>query len=215
MSGYTLETCSDWVSGAIDAGERGLADYGVALDVMLEDLRGRILDIGSSKTQRFAHECAALYACLQIPGPTIVSVSPDMKHREWREELIVSPGFEHKTVAAVGSELPFPDNTFRSVLSLGALTMYAGFEGSVRAKPAVVTGWMSEILRVLEPGGMARIGGMYLPETHDQYRDAFGEVERPGTLAIEPCYYPGNVPIMTTAREPQHMHRLVIQKPHV
>jgi hypothetical protein len=207
-----IETTQDWIPGKINASEKSMYDYAYGLNITRYDLNGRILDLGSGLTQQFNTDMHSLCEREGIPEPEVFSLSPDVVSKRYRSKLIASSGFENRTVAGLGQMLPFLENVFRSIFAVGSLTNYAGFEGNVQATSEVVTIWMGELIRTLEPGGSAKLAGIYDPETHDMYQEAFKPLGALATIEIQPIFLPTGEPLITPEDVPRQIHRMVIQK---
>lgn len=98
-----------------------------------DDLKGLVLDIGPGDAELFSREMALL-------GRSVVSVNPQLVFPRSAEMAIggfayVQRGpfmmteesrlpWQRKSVAGLAQELPFGDNTFGSIVSLGAIPAY-------------------------------------------------------------------------------------------
>lgn len=138
---------------------------------------GRILDLGSGATERFARELALANEALlgrrlvQAVGnvslaqyrdicrnSSVFTVNPDYVDAEIGETLIenvtkIAP-WGHKSTAALGQALPYTDESFRGIFAYSSLSAYQGPEYDMDAAEQ----WLGETVRVLEPGGVAFIG---------------------------------------------------------
>ena len=132
--------------------ERTLLDDYAPHAEFLESLGGRVLDVGGG---------AGLAARFLPPGTSYVVVDPSSvwKSPEWVEfgAAFRGSGPEPHFIAAGGEDLPFPDADFDSVLSFWSLNHVAD--------PARC---LSEMLRVLKPGGRARL---VLEDTEPRWLD--------------------------------------------
>jgi len=138
-----------------DGRERDLETYEGMLGFSKEDLKGKnVLDIGSGEKEVFSKELK------DDIGVGVVSVNPDFSMEDFGKHVKNKPVEERKSLAAIGQELPFKNETFDKVFSLYALTTFASHDAeSIRQ-------WMSEITRVLKPGGEIRLApiGAYSEE---------------------------------------------------
>lgn len=194
----------EWMVGATDASERPLDDYILALDITQSDLRGRVLDLGSGALQYLNAE---LKSC--GIDADITSVNPDMAIDRFSSELLRSSGYENKTVAAIGQQLPFRDGSFDHILSLGAMTIYAGPDVVPKLS---VQAWMSELVRVLNIGGSARLGPVYGEEFLPTYVSYFDEMNLSASLVIEPVVSGGKQLETDEGHHSLRLYRLVIDK---
>ncbi len=205
---------TEWRRDTILAPERGVMDYVGGLGLFLDDFDGKVLDLGSGSEQRLNEEVGMI---LQAnPGldihPDIVSLSPDMINSTYREQLRQSPGFENKTVAALAEHLPFESESFDRVLGLGSVVIYAGFEGEGSDGMERVQAWLEEVVRVLKPGGEARLGMLYGEGDHQKYIDAFNSLSLDANIKIEQALDTDGEPFYTTSIPQQYVYRLVITK---
>lgn len=139
-----LKSSSD-ESAKIDAdSERGFRTYSYMLGFTEVDIIGKkILDVGAGITAKFAREVEE-----KNKGTFIVSVSPDYSIKKHSERTEKSGA--KNLVAAVGQELPFADKSFDMVVSLFVLCHVENIKDKIKI--------LSEITRVLRPGGIAYIG---------------------------------------------------------
>lgn len=119
---------------------RDLAKYQKYLQITHDDLhqlKGKtVLDIGSGENQTMQREIKSQY-------PTIHLVSTTLHHREGMPT-------ESPTVVAYAQEQPFADESFDEVWALFSTPYYL-------PDVASLTAVFQEIVRVLKPGGWARI----------------------------------------------------------
>lgn len=165
-----------------DIAERSLDIYVELTGFPMEELKGKkVLDIGSSSTQKFAHEAAK-------HNITVVSLSPDLRMENYRKILEnyknnkgkmdqlrrKTRGHKWKklAVAAVAEHLPFQDNSFDAEVGLMSITNY----------------WLTiehykegftEIIRTLKPGGKAYLypitSEFYFSEDFHKMLDSFSD----------------------------------------
>lgn len=195
----------EWHRGATASLERSLGEYAMALDLNRSDFDGRVLDLGSGALQILNTEIRQY-----IDGCNIISVNPDTAQGDFRKGLIASAGFESKTVAAVAQQLPFGDELFDSVLGLGSVTIYAAPD---YVPEWSVAAWVSEISRVLRPGGTAKLGPIYGAGSCAAFQDIY-ERTRLGEstcMTFEPVTW-DDKPVMTNTADPKHLHRLILHK---
>jgi ubiquinone/menaquinone biosynthesis C-methylase UbiE len=126
-------------------GGRSLGEYEKFLGFQRDELSGKtVIDLGSGPTERFSRE-------LKESGidVNVISINPDYKSEKQRKEIVTNPEWQKKSVAAIGQELPFQDNSIDEVLGLYSVSWYADTEFEQV---------LPEVYRVLKPGGVARIG---------------------------------------------------------
>ena len=129
--------------------ERGLEDYESYLGLKREDLDGKdVLDLGSGETEKFSRE-------LKEAGinANVIPLNPDASMERFRKKLEATPGYQGKTVAALAQKMPFKDESFDEILGLYSVTVHAAPAENMQ----VAKQWMSEIIRLLKPGGEARL----------------------------------------------------------
>ena len=145
---------TSWISETSDrqGRERGLETYQDYLGIKKEDLRGKdILDLGSGETERFSRELKAAGI-----DANVICVNPDYSIERFRKANSALPDWQKKSVAAIAQELPFKDECFDEVFAVYSITVFASpskIGGNIEATKR----WLSEIVRVLKPGGEARI----------------------------------------------------------
>lgn len=113
----------------------------------LEDKR--VLDLGAGQGANLAKELG-----LANIDAEVVSLSPDFSFEEIREELFKSLP-ESKFVAGVGQALPFADESFDYIFAIGV-------DDHIHS-PRIFKFFISEMARVLKPGGQAKYGPIYRP----------------------------------------------------
>jgi ubiquinone/menaquinone biosynthesis C-methylase UbiE len=128
-------------------GGRELEQYSDDLGLSLDDFQGkRVLDLGAGLNLKFATqlEAAGLSA-------SVISYSPFLAKDDLRRDaLAIAPqNVTAKSVAGMAEELPFADGSFDKVVSIHMLS-YVAPESRIAV--------MSEICRVLAPGGVAYVG---------------------------------------------------------
>ncbi len=205
---------TEWRRDTIQAPERGVMDYVGGLGLYLDDLDGKILDLGSGSEQRLNEEVSMILKAnpnLDV-HPDIISLSPDMVNHLYREQLKQSPGFENKTVAALAEHLPFESESFNRVFGLGSVIIYAGIESGGLEYESRIGPWLSEVVRVLKPGGEARLGMLYGEEDHQKYIDVFNSLGLDADIKIEQALDNNGEPFYTTTIPQQYVYRLVITK---
>lgn len=145
----------------IDVWERGVKTYEKELNFDVKDLEGeKVLNLGSGSTLLFEREVREA----KVPCD-IVSVSPDYASEKHRKRLFEERSRiaalvdkikgrkpklvleDAQVVAAIGQDLPFPDEVFDRILCSHVLEHVE----NKKAYQALIR----EALRVLRPGGMA------------------------------------------------------------
>ncbi|OGQ44850.1 MAG: hypothetical protein A3H42_01280 [Deltaproteobacteria bacterium RIFCSPLOWO2_02_FULL_46_8] len=156
--------------------ERDLEEYEGFLGFRREELAGKtILDIGSGETELFSRGLQE-----HVPSANMISVNPDYSIKRFRKTIGETSHWQKKSVAAIGQELPFNDASFDVVLALKSVADFS----SPEANPVAAQSWMREIVRVLKPGGVARIAPI-LSEADQEvwesaYRPLFDELQSQG-----------------------------------
>ena len=156
------DTQSGWDTS--DIGLRSLEEYVTYTGFPFKELKGKkVLDIGSSSTQRFADEAAKHKI-------TVVSLSPDLRLKEYRKRLEEhkknkpkrSRSYRRKwkelAIAAIAENLPFKDSSFDAEVGLMSITNYWNNMDQYKRG-------FAEIIRTLKPGGKAYL----YPITKDFY----------------------------------------------
>lgn len=128
--------------GQYPAEGRDVLRYREDMGFELSELEGKkILDLGSSTHARFA-------TSLRENGihAEVVSLSPDYNDHKFRSALAqADPSGMH--VAALGQEMPFPDNTFDVIVSMRLVEHLKDRKEYI----AII----KEVIRVLKSGGKA------------------------------------------------------------
>ncbi len=149
------ENWKEWQRGSTfytAASESGqdLATYEKELGFDRKELQGlTVLDLGSGATEKFSRE-------LKQAGveADVISLNPDLQKKSVRDMVQEKADWQEKSIAATAQELPFMDQSFDRIFGLNSVTLYAnprqGFERTER--------WLSEVVRVLKPGGEAIVG---------------------------------------------------------
>ncbi len=138
--------------------DRSLKNYLELLDLNIEELKGKkILDLGSGRLQRFPRE---LLQKIEDKAE-VVGLDITLKEEERRKEIKEAQPYLYNSdklglIAASFLQLPFQDNSFDLVLSLYGMPLYLTSEDEEMSKENIRRSVM-EILRVLKPGGEARI----------------------------------------------------------
>ncbi len=139
-------------------GGRSLKDYEQDLGFKKEDLNTKeVLDLGSGESERLARE-------LKSNGITanVVSLNPDYvveSYERYRKAYENFPGREKgKSVAAIGQNLPFKDESFDAIFALWSISEYLQKEDELEKA-------FREVYRVLKPGGTARISPFSFRQT--------------------------------------------------
>jgi SAM-dependent methyltransferase len=129
--------------------EGGLLEYEEDLGLNHEDLEGKtILDLGAGTTEKFARDIkeAGIKAKVYSLSPDYNDVGYILPRRY--------PNWRGNRVAAIAQRIPFKENSFDLIVSTYAVTYAANGTPMVQK-------WVSEIGRVLKPGGEARLGPHY------------------------------------------------------
>jgi len=150
--------------------ERGLELYEIYLGFKKEELEGKdVLDLGSGETEKFERE-------LKEAGVSanVIPLNPDYSAGSFKNKLETTPGWQGKTVAASAQEMPFKEESFDRIFALYSVTVFS----HPFLHPEEAKKWMSEIARVLKPGGEARLApAAEGPEnTLEVWRGEFGDL---------------------------------------
>lgn len=200
----------EWRPQTTEAYERALSDYILALGLSRKDLAGDILDLGSGALQYFNTQLRE-YGI----NARITSVNPDMREDKYRRELVgtegfaVSQGYDGQTVAAIAQMLPFKDESFDRVFSLGALTSYANPKN---VSEESVIAWMHEIVRVLRPEGQAYLAPIYGEDLHHLYEQCFIKSQISADICIEPVLTFDGDAVYTNDDTQRQLYRVCFQK---
>lgn len=123
---------------------RGIREYETILGFDRKSLEGKtILDVGSGSLELFSKELNKLGLRARV-----ISLNPDYIHESYRL-LSQDEDWQKLSVAAIGQELPFRNDTFDRVFGVESITRYMS---PYRNKDAAQK-WGLEIGRVLKPGG--------------------------------------------------------------
>lgn len=165
-----------------------------------------VLDLGSGATEKFAFQIGLAMMHSQklitrsevvttrtLPEEikakvNVVSLNPEYRGSELRKQ-VQTERWLGKSVAAEASYLPFATGSFDTVVSLGAVTIYADpVQYSDYARL-----WLSEAMRVLKERGIAFFGPIYpnmvkQKGTVKAYRNLLQELYRsqPHTYSLKP-----------------------------
>ncbi len=146
--GYDKEDTMHWF-----AEDNGLEQYENLLGFNRQDLEGKIiLDLGTSPSNRLAKDIkeAGINATVVGLSPDLVNLIPnELQGEKLRDE------WNRIGVAAIAQAMPFRDSSIDEILGAYSVTWKATtYKEQVQA-------WVSEISRVLKPGGEARLGPNY------------------------------------------------------
>lgn len=153
MNGESRERAFQYEKDTTDRGgrERGLELYEDFLGFKRGELEGlKVLDLGTGETERFSRE-------LKNSGidATVINLNPDYSMEKTRKTLGRALDRTKISVAATAQELPFKDESFDRALGLYSVTVFAD-PGPIGGNPEATKLWISEVNRVLKPGGEAR-----------------------------------------------------------
>ena len=135
---------------SLSSAEKGrtLTEYLNFFGLTKRKLYGKnVLDFGSGKDTLLAQELAN--------KASVISVSPDYANPDYYVEL--PEGAPETRVAAVGSALPFPDNTFDIIFGLHVMEHIDEFSRNEDGLSSRDLTFL-EIIRVLKDGGTAYFG---------------------------------------------------------
>ncbi len=143
--------------------EQALEFYREELGVTNEELEGNvILDLGSGEGEPFGQD-------LKTAGinAEVISLNPDLgpdKFNEYRERLKNNPNWSKLSVSGIGQVLPFRNETFDTVLAAKSVSSYAApfanYKSNSLDNEKAPEFWLREIIRVLKPNGIARVGAI-------------------------------------------------------
>jgi ubiquinone/menaquinone biosynthesis C-methylase UbiE len=181
-------------------GGRDLEDYKENLGFDEKDLEGKtVLDLGSGSLEKLSRE-------LKKKGidANVVSLNPDYVLEKYRKIIANQKDWQKKSAAGIAQELPFRDDTFDKIFSLEAVTFY--MDALHESKDAEA--WAKEVVRVLKPGGEARLGeilGMKGEAKQEAWQKIIDMIKASGADAKIEAY---------TVKEPiaRPRYRLIIKK---
>ncbi|KKT82705.1 MAG: hypothetical protein A3B99_01815 [Candidatus Yanofskybacteria bacterium RIFCSPHIGHO2_02_FULL_44_12b] len=157
----------------IPTSDRGLDKYLLDLGLTREELAGkRILDLGSG-TRRFAKEVEDNGIVADVFSVDPIFEDPDQKIEKGADELAGQlaetdrPSITKKTVAALGENLPFKDNSFDFILAEYSLPAHAISEKQIDE-------FFQNSMRSLRVGGELR----FCPPVNLQRKELTAYVER-------------------------------------
>lgn len=131
--------------------DRSLHEYEQEFGFKVAELGKKVLDLGSGTSERFAREARQYGVNVTSVNPQLID--PDVR----RQRKILGGETTHvNSVAALAQNLPFPNETFDSVVSFYAVPMHL--------REAEYTPAILEIHRVLKTHGNAYIGPVIKPE---------------------------------------------------
>jgi len=115
------------------------------LGLRVEQLRGRVLELGSGKTEKLKDTSGLPTDC------EIISLSKHIFRGidPYISALSEKPTWDKKTIEGGATALPFADESFDWVISVDAIPLF------LTSREAVETAF-KEVWRILKPGGEAR-----------------------------------------------------------
>jgi ubiquinone/menaquinone biosynthesis C-methylase UbiE len=141
---------------ALTISDRGLSDYESILDFDKNDFKGKtVLDLGSGQTERFSRELKDFDNDTEI-----VSLNPDYSINHIRKRMPKSEDHQKMSVAAIAQDLPFGSESFDRIVALYSVPWYY----NPQENPEAYEAWISEIIRVLKPKGIARLGPVFVED---------------------------------------------------
>lgn len=164
--------------------ERRLSAYVSSMHIPpneLDTTGSIVLDLGSGSRQGLAREAAAaglrtkvvsLDPRMALPAQTDLSLTVN----NMQERLLGRANPQPYTVAALGSALPFADNSFNAVYASWSLPYY-----SRTADDALSS--IREMLRVTKPGGVVR--AVPVPSRFDSIIDGLTDISTPRLTRVE------------------------------
>ena len=140
----------------------------------LSDLKGVVLDLGSGDLDRFSREAAT-------EGISVISVDPFLVTARQRHHVTSGIHTEfnwytrlpwaNRSIAALAQELPVKDESVDTIVSCAAIPGYLD--------PDDYPAHLSEIQRILRPGGFAKLFPLIeveeAPYVRDRYVSALAE----------------------------------------
>lgn len=154
MSESIEKNWREWVEETSDrqGRERDLENYEGYLGFKREDLKGKVvLDLGSGETELFSRDLKRA----EIDAD-VIALNPDYSIKRFRKTVEKIPDWQRKSVAAIGQELPFNDGVFDRIFGLYSVTVFSDPHPQF-GNPEAAKRWLAEIMRVLKPGGEARL----------------------------------------------------------
>ena len=147
------ENWRKWVpETSIQSNERSLKTYEGYLGFKRDDLKGKtVLDLGSGKTELFSRSVRD-----NGINTNVISLNPDYSLEKSRQSIKEKADWGKKSVAAIGQELPFRDEFFDKILAVYSVASFSNPHKEI-GNPEAAEKWVSEIVRVLKPGGEARL----------------------------------------------------------
>jgi SAM-dependent methyltransferase len=129
--------------------DRSFKEYRTLLNLPEKELKGKfVLDIGAGTTQKFAKQAAK-------KGIKVVTTNPELTNKFYRLAIDQREWWQLRkperplSVAALGQNLPFKNESFDAITSLIAVPHYLPDDNQVIHQS------FQEMLRVLKPGGKA------------------------------------------------------------
>jgi len=152
--------------GSIPKEGRGLSDYERLLDFNRQDLIGKIvLDLGSGRNENFSRDLIS-----QNIKSTVISLNPEYQNEKKRKNVSNLSDWQKNSVAGEGGALPFKDESFDQVLGVYSVSRFSepcylnwadeiqDMHSKLRQRDKEESlRWLTEISRVLKPGGQARL----------------------------------------------------------
>lgn len=143
------ERGSTFNTAASESGQ-DLKSYEETLGFNRKELQGlTVLDLGSGATEKFSRELKQ--AGIEV---NVISLNPDYTQKHARDMAREKSDWQGKSVAAIAQELPFKNQSFDRVLGMNSVTLYS----NPRQNSEATRRWLNEIVRVLKPGGEAKVG---------------------------------------------------------
>lgn len=153
-----VRVARNWKKGTITEfdWDSTLEHYEHLLGFDRRSLEGKtILDLGTSPSDKLARDIrdAGIHA-------TVISLSPDFQDESISNYPTLPKGWKGNRVAGIAQTLPFKNESFDMILGAYSVTWAAS------TFPEQIKAWVSEIGRVLKPGGEARVGPNYGPSSY-------------------------------------------------
>jgi SAM-dependent methyltransferase len=195
----------DWTEKTTDSmakpGGRDLSDYVQFLSFNPKELEGKVvLDLGSGALEKFSRN-------LRERGieAEVYSLNPDYFFQKYRSVIKNQEDWSGNSVAGLAQALPFKNEKFDRIYGLMSVTYYEDPIEKMKSAQA----WVSEVARILKPGGEARFAeilGYKNEKTKEAYKQLIDYIKNIGSEAYIEQF-------RIDEKNPRDKFRLIIKKP--